>query len=160
MSSDAANPAPRPRSGQPGTSLGIDQTMATRLFRLGLESQGRPIDDVIARLERPDGEVWFEHGLTLPPLTPIAAATGGTVPLDALKEAKEAAKRLLQSPADSDERLRGVLAYFVCVGVALAQHGELICGRSGAEVQAVLADLATAVPVEWAAIMARASRAA
>jgi len=143
----------------PPTGLGIDQSMATRLIRLGLSAQGRPIDDVIARLERADGEVWFEHSLTCEPLNAIRTAPTKPASLDALKLAKESAKRMLRSPSDADERLRGVLAYFVSVGVALAQHGQLICGRSNGEVQSVLADLATAVPQEWSAIMARASRA-
>ncbi len=159
MHTNSSNPSPDPLP-VPPTGLGIDQTLATRLIRLGLASQGRPIDDVIARLERADGEVWFEHSLAIAPLNAITSAPTSTIPLETLRSSKEAAKHLLRHPTDADERLVGVLAYFVCVGVALVQHNQLICGRTNAEVQSVLADLATAVPLSWSGLLAKASRAA
>ena len=159
MFTDDPNPSPN-SAALPPTGLGIDQSMATRLIRLGLASQGRPIDDVITRLERADGEVWFEHSLAIAPLNAIALAHSSTIALETLKQAKESAKQLLKNPADADERLVGVLAYFVCVGVALVQHKQLICGRSSTEVRSVLADLATAVPLSWAGLLAKASLAA
>lgn len=159
MHTNQPNPSNEPNPNPP-TSLGIDQTLATRLIRLGLASQGRPIDDVIARLERADGEVWFEHSLAIAPLNAVTRAPIATIPLETIRNAKEAAKHLLRHPVDANERLLGVLAYFVCVGVALVQHNQLICGRGNAEVQSVLADLATAVPLNWSGLLAKASRAA
>ena len=57
-----------------------------------------------------------------------------------------------------DERLRGLLGYFLVVALALRQHDENISSRSVADIRSVLSDLATAVPDPWQSVLAFVSR--
>jgi hypothetical protein len=90
----------------------------------------------------------------------LARLGNGTASLDVatLRELKEVAKNWLGRPSSVDERLRGLLGYFLAVALALRQHDENISSRSVADIQSVLSDLATAIPDPWQSVLAFVSR--
>lgn len=135
----------------------FDGTRASQLLRLGIAGPSRPIDDLISRLEQPDGLAWFSSQMSTRPLARLA---NGTAPLDVatLREVKEVAKNWLARPSSVDERLRGLLGYFLAVALALRHHDENISSRALADIRSVLSDLATAVPEPWQSVLAFVSR--
>jgi hypothetical protein len=130
---------------------------ASLLLRLGIAGPNRPIDDLISRLEQPDGVAWFSTQMSD---RTLARLGNGTASLDVatLRELKEVAKNWLGRPSSVDERLRGLLGYFLAVALALRQHDENISSRSVADIQSVLSDLATAIPDPWQSVLAFVSR--
>ena len=144
---------------EPHTDYGpsFDGSRASQLLRLGIAGPSRPIDDLISRLEQPDGIVWFSTQMGDPTLAPLG---DGSAPLGVatLREVKEVAKHWLGRPSSVDERLRGLLGYFLAVALALRHHDENISSRSLADIRSVLSDLATAVPDPWQSVLAFVSR--
>lgn len=130
----------------------FDASRASQLLRLGIAGPNRPIDDLIARLEQPDGWEWFATQLRTKELSVLA---DGTTPLDpvCLSGVKEVSKKWLGRPASVDERLRGILGYFLSVALAMKQHGTNISSRPIEDIYGVLSDLATAVPDPWQTLL-------
>jgi len=121
---------------------------ATRYLHVALDRPHRPIDDLIERLNRPDGESWMAEVVgTVEP----SART-----LDELTATKNEAKRALASAA-GELRLAAILRYFIAVGTALADHDALITGRTRQEVDDALSDLASATPRGWTELLLRAT---
>lgn len=135
----------------------FDGSRASQLLRLGIAGPSRPVDDLISRLEQPDGVAWFSTQMND---RTLARLCDGTAPLDVLtlREVKEAAKQWLGRPSSVDERLRGLLGYFLAVALALRQHDENISSRPVPDIQSVLSDLATAIPDPWQSVLAFVSR--
>lgn len=138
-----------------GTTI-LNHDAAGRLLGMASPEVGGPLGEVIRRLERADGAAWLNACLKEQPLAPIAGPDGkpdARTSLDVLKRLKHDSKRLLPAAGDEGTRLRAVLAYFVAVGAALAQHGVLISSRPQSDVEQAILDLAAALPAEWAVLL-------
>lgn len=133
-----------------------DPLITSRLLELGFSSGSRPVDSLIARLERPDGQEWFDTHINGEVLNALGTGTS-SVPLATLNLIKERSKQKLGSSSSYGERLEGLLGYFLSVAGALTWHGQLICSRSAEEVRSVLADLSTVTPCPWQTVLAKAS---
>lgn len=138
------------------TPLRVDDVLATQLLRLGFAAGARPIDELIARLESPDGPNWFALAMAGPVLAPLNDPRVRPA-LEVLIEVKDASKGKLAKPADPDERSEGLLGYFLAIGAGMFHHAQNICSRPDSEVKAVLADLATVVPAPWQEVLSRVS---
>ncbi|MFZ4574826.1 MAG: hypothetical protein ACOYN0_10545 [Phycisphaerales bacterium] len=135
----------------------VNGGMTSKLLRLGISGPTRPVDELIGRLEQPDGAEWLLRQFTEPGLG-VLADPHGACDLPALKAAKESGKKLLGRPGSRDERLRGLLAYFLSIAAALHRFGSNISTRPLSDIEPVLADLATTVPEPWQSVLAHVSR--
>ena len=135
----------------------VNGGMTSKLLRLGISGPSRPVDDLISRLEQPDGPEWFRRQFAEPALA-VLADPHGPGDLNALSAAKTVGKQLLSGPGSRDERLRGLLAYFLSIAAALQRFDSNISSRTIADIEPVLADLATAVPEPWQSVLAHVSR--
>jgi hypothetical protein len=139
----------------------LDRATSSRLLKMAVSGPRRPIDDLIARLERSDGEAWLRAAFRSSPFVDEridqGTLTGGGATVEQLVRLKERSKKLVTPGADEDTRLRGLLGYFVSIAAAVAQHGQFISAKSPDDVRAALTDLAGVIPGPVAEILARAS---
>lgn len=139
-------------------AVGASET--ARLLRLGMTEPSRPVDELIARLRRPDGGEWLERSLAASPVCRLGPAK--TVLIDAgltLEQfigIKEDSKRLLSGARDADTRLRAMLGYFFAVAGALIHARRRICSKGRDELDPILLDLAEVAPEPWSGWLASA----
>lgn len=139
----------------PSTSPLTDR-QASSLLREGIAGPARPVDDLILRLERTDGERWLVDAIARLNSWmdfPVEHAHSGKMSLSQAEALKDVAKRRMTAESSSDARLAGLLGYFIALGSALAHHGTLIASRSREEVDNALVDLAEACPDPWRSLL-------
>ena len=73
-----------------------------------------------------------------------------------LEVMKEQGKRSVKGNPPYDERLAGIVRYFVAVAAALVQHETLISTHDREEIAEILGDLAAVVPRPWIGLMTEA----
>ncbi len=134
---------------------------ASRLLRLGLTEQDRPVDELIRRLEEPDGAAWLPRTLAahagLGDRAQIETFIAPGADLNRLHQLKESGKKSLARHASGDARLAAIALYFLSVAAALRHHQSLICSRPRDEVTAVLLDLAAATAEPWSTMLSEAA---
>lgn len=139
----------------PSTSPLTDR-QASSLLREGIAGPVRPVDDLILRLERTDGERWLVGAIARLNSWvdfPVEDAVSGRMSLAQAESLKDVTKRRMTAESSSDGRLAGLLGYFIALGGALAHHGKLIASRSREEVDNALVDLAEACPEPWRSML-------
>lgn len=135
-------------------SFDMTPSDASRLLRLGMADERRPVDDLIDGLKAKEaGPRTLIELLERPGLIDPGQADGmliqGEAGIDHLQGLKQRGK-ICYKNADSDaERMAGLAAYFLAIGAALAHHGKLICSRSREELDQVLLDIAEVAPEPW-----------
>jgi hypothetical protein len=82
---------------------------------------------------------------------------GGRAEMAVLEQIRTTAKRLAKSPAESDEHLAGIAAYFLVIAAALHQYGSTLTDRPNIEIAAILLDLATAAPEPYSTLLGKAA---
>jgi hypothetical protein len=130
---------------------------ASTLLRLGLTGPRRPVDDLIDRLQRPDGAAWLERALARIPACGSAAMLLGHASVKDLTAAKEHCKLLLRDSSDPELRLAAIAGYFLSIAAGLRHHGVRIGGQGRAELSEILLDLAAAAPPAWRDMLAAAA---
>lgn len=141
---------------------------ATSLLSHAFAGPARPIDDVIDRLTRPDGERWFmsvvdnamrDASIPASHIAPLARAERhdhDAVPsLQDWAALKRSAKDSLRRAATAEARVQATLTYFIAVGTALALHAEVMTSMPREDLEDVLIDLADAAPQPWSALLRR-----
>lgn len=125
---------------------------------------GLPVVALVDRLARPDGARWFEALLDGPLFAPFGAggaALRGSEPIELsrLEALKEGGKRRFRGAGDGgrDAQFEGLLAYCFAVAGALRHHGRMIGSRSREQFDAILIELATAVPEPWSSFLSQAA---
>lgn len=127
----------------------LDATTVTRLMRLGVGKAGRPVDELIACLESQTGNSWLAVAVTRPPLNRLVAPDLSGLRICAseeLERIKSDGKRMAADHQSQDERLRGLLAYFLALAAGKAQHQAWLSGQPPEQIVSVLGDLATVLP--------------
>lgn len=151
----------QPRTSDRLRDPGVTELQATRLLSLGLSNDRRPIDDLIDRLDEPDGARWLERVLTArsadvnAALTPALSSPQTNLAL--LKAVKERGKTLVKETASGESRLEGLAIYFLALAAALVHHQRLISRQRMAEVRDVMLDLAAVAPTPWSDLLTRAA---
>lgn len=141
---------------------------ATSLLSHAFAGPARPIDDVIDRLARSDGERWFTSVVDSAmrdasiPASDIASSTWDErheqVAIPSLQDCaalKRAAKDSLRRATSAEARVQATLIYFIAVGTALALHEVVLTSMPRVELEDVLVDLADAAPKPWNALLRR-----
>lgn len=144
--------------GQPNRSL--DEKSVTTLLRLGLGG-GRPIDEVIARLEAPDGRAWLARMAGVAPLNAVVnpAVDGFRVMTkEQIEGTKSEAKKLLAPGVSYDDRLRGVLTYFLVLAAGKVQHNAWLTSQDPEQIVRDLGELATVMQAGLQKAIADAAR--
>jgi hypothetical protein len=151
----------KPLDDEPDGLPRLDDATVRRFLELGLAGPRRPVDDLVERLERHDGESWMQAVLEKGPPGLHGPATdllvSGMATLEQLVSIKEKSKGLLRRDRETDVRLAGMLSYFLAIAAALVHHGAQISGRSREELTPVLLDLASATPSPWCELLAGAA---
>ena len=138
----------------------LQKQTAVTMLSMGLVGKHRPLDDLIDRLSRPDGQVWLQTLLrrqdrTLP--MSMQSLLDGTASLDQLKRTKDISKSLI-ADAETREMALGALAvYCLSVAAALVHHGQLISSQSREEWDTLFVDLSAVMPVPWRDLLMQAA---
>lgn len=131
--------------------LGRDRL--TRLLRLGRNAAREPVEDLAARLRRPDGAAWIhsvdQSGSLGPPGLLAQVLAGGGPGLKALRDLKGRGGELLQNRHDEEALLRGLLGYFLAIAAGLVHHDTLLTRQEPGRVRPLLRLLAGAAPPPW-----------
>ncbi len=132
----------------------------TSFLNLGFLAESRPVDELLKRLDEPDGVAWLER-LMASSVVDGHGPTGEllaeeSTSLDDLESMKDASKRLLKRAGTPDERLQAMVIYFLSIAAAVAHHGTAMTDRSRDELDPIYLDLAAALPEPWAGLAARA----
>jgi hypothetical protein len=123
---------------------------ARELLQLSLSSATRPIDELLLKLEEPDGRVWLLN--SIPEHIDRAELTHlllGKLPLYAVIERKDQSKTGIVEAATKNESLAAMAVYCLCVAAGIVHFNRLISTQSWRTWQAFLADLADVAPDEW-----------
>ena len=133
----------------------------SRFLLLGLRGEERPLDRLIERLSRADGESWFRNALeSIPDVkgrSPVEQLAEGWASVQELCAIKDRCKHLRARSSGEEDILVSMLGYFLAVAAALVHHATVISGRSGKDLEPLLLDLATTVPEPWSDLLARAA---
>ncbi|HVR74254.1 MAG TPA: hypothetical protein VMT52_07980 [Planctomycetota bacterium] len=141
---------------------GIEGGRLSRLLRLGLSGEREPVDELISRLDAPDGRAWLEAvvdrgPLALEPSRPLADLLAeGKAPLEVMLLLKKRANALLGRLEPKEDFLCGIAGYFFTVAAALVHHGTMISSQDEERLEAVFRKLSHSVPEPWKSLLRRA----
>jgi len=142
----------------PGDPLGIDSATIHGLLHASLEN--RPVESVVERLERPDGDTWLEATVAAIPLgddiDPRSALLDGAIGLDALDALKRHGKSEVRRATTIDERDAATLCYLLAIAAGVVHQGTLLSSRPADEVLAALAEIHAVVDAPWSEFLLRA----
>jgi hypothetical protein len=139
---------------------GLTPADASRLLRLGMNDERRPIDDLIDYLneaptkDRLTGLLSHEtFGLE----EPHKDLVDGQASAERLRDVKDMSKVLYKRGKNREERMTGMAGYFLSVAAALAHHQQRICSRNREELDQLLLDLAEVAPDPWSTLLNQAT---
>ena len=139
----------------------FDPQMVSGLLRVAFTPARRPVDHLIGRLQKADGEEWFASalagGIVARAGQPTALLIDGEADVATLDALKERAKGAFGQAADGDARLRGLLHYLFVIAAGLGHHGTLLSTQPRGEISAVLLELALSLPAPWNDFVAEAA---
>ncbi len=124
------------------------ENSVTYFLELGVERRNRPVDLLIERLGKADGETWLAGVLEKAP-DPWFLSLEGSPALEMLEEFKQQAKVDFAGADEADARMAGLLSYLFVIAAGLNCHGRLISSQPSGEIASTLLDLSAALPAPW-----------
>ena len=131
------------------------ENSVTYFLELGVERRDRPVDLLIERLVKADGEAWLAGVLEQAP-HPWFRTLDESPDMESLEELKQQAKVDFAEAGEADARMAGLLSYLLVIAAGLNCHGRLISSRPSAEIASTLLDLSAALPAPWNDFIAQA----
>ncbi len=135
---------------------------ASKLLQLGLNIPERPIDQLMDRLNQPDGLNWLDLQLSEEPISmfgsPKQLLVKGDITLDQLKKIKQQSKKLLSSHPDYSSRMQATIGYFFSIAASLLHHQTLLSNRKREEIKAAMDDLSAITSDPWSDFFKSASQ--
>jgi len=151
---------PHPSGPSPSSQPRLQKQTAVTMLSMGLVGKHRPLDDLIDRISRPDGQVWLQSLLrqydrTMP--MSMQSMLDGSASLDQLKRTKDISKSLIADSATREMALGALAVYCLTVAAALVHHGQLISTQPREEWDTLFVDLADVMPVPWRDLLMQAA---
>lgn len=126
---------------------------ASRLLQLGLDAPEKPIDQLVDRLNQPDGLKWLNLQLSEKNIamygSPKQLFIGGKITLDQLQQIKQQSKKLLSTHTDHSSRMQATIGYFFSIAASLFIYEKLISSRKREEIKASMNDLSAITSEPW-----------
>lgn len=147
MSTHNKNNELAPASGRDeggANAITVSQTMD--MLALGECGPARPVDLVIAQLARDGGAASIAARAASELQVDVAALLDERTALRTLRQAKELAKRRMETNAGD---VAAVATYFLAVASGLTHHDVNLSSRAGAELMDAIIDLGGACPAPW-----------
>lgn len=158
--------APLPKSSaaktNPGDQPPSDDRARTAITMLGLAStqSRRPVDELIRRLQQPDGRSWLDLAVPTCGRTPPDQINGlldGSLPLEQMIVHKDRCKKQVGSAPTMDHALASLAVYCLSVAAALTHHEVMISTQKREEWDELFIDLSEVVPSAWRSVLLKAA---
>lgn len=134
---------------------------ASRLLQLGLNIQESPIDQLLDRLNQPDGPQWLDQQLSEKPISifgsPEQIFVDGNITLEQLQQIKLKCKQILSTQKDYQSRMLATIGYFFSIAASLQHHQKLLSSRKIDEIKAAMNDLSAITSKPWCNLFKSAS---
>ncbi|MCI0365895.1 MAG: hypothetical protein L0Y44_00035 [Phycisphaerales bacterium] len=152
-SSESAGKTPWPQD--------MSMEKASLFLRLGMSAPRRPVDDLIDRLNQPDGKRWLPGALEDGPMrgmgTPLDLLVNGKATVQQCMLIKDHSKVFVRKAMDNEAKMAGIAGYFLAIAAGLRHHGVLLTARERAGLRDILLDLAEALAEPYRALVSQAA---
>lgn len=140
------------QASDPSAPPPLDDEGTINLLRMAALDGGRPMDEVVARLEAPDGARWLAAQIDRIGMPEGATSSGvldGSVPLRVLIAVMARATKLAGTSLDHRQRLAGLAVHDLCIAAAMVHHGVLPSRRPRDDWDDRLVRLSAATAEPW-----------
>jgi hypothetical protein len=153
---------PSPAASPPAEQPPSDDRARTAITMLGLATtkSRRPVDELIRRLQQPDGLSWLDLGVPTCGRTPpdqVAGLLDGSLTLEAMVAHKDRSKKQVSTAPTMDHALSSLAVYCLSVASALAFHDVMISTQKREEWDELFIDLSEVVPPAWRNVLLKAA---